>query len=92
MIYIIASIGRCGSKLITQLVKEAVGTSAKKYFASTYEKLNKVNGNVYKTHAHFKYEPDFDYCAIFVWGDVDKVISSLYNMCGNDDALKEWVA
>ena len=74
MKYIVASIGRSGSTLVTKLICEAMGLP----FAFTTN-LNTPDDGILKTHLHFKLEPDFDYKTIFIYSkNIIDVISSMY--------------
>jgi hypothetical protein len=74
MRYVIASIGRSGSTLITNLISQATGLPS--LFSSD---LNSSESGIHKTHLHFKNEPDFSYKAIFIYSkNITDVISSMY--------------
>lgn len=73
MEYIIASIGRSGSTLITELIEK----STKKEKVYVYDIKDK-NGYIKKTHAHFKEDPNFDYKAIYLYGNIGSSIHSMY--------------
>lgn len=75
MKYIIASIGRSGSTLVSDLLSQATGTAIK--FTSD---ISSAEDGVYKTHIHFKFEPDNSYKAIFIYSkDITDVIASMYS-------------
>jgi len=73
MKYIIASIGRCGSTLITDLIAQAA--QKKIMYANT---INEHDNSIIKTHAHFTEEPNFGYKAIFIYGNITNTIASMY--------------
>jgi len=74
MRYVIASIGRSGSTLITNLISQATGLP----FVLSPD-LNSPESGILKTHLHFKIEPGFSYKAIFIYSkNITDVISSMY--------------
>jgi len=88
MEYIIPSIGRCGSNLLTSLISKASGKKA--CYVNSYDKLGKHDGHVKKTHLHFKKELNCDYRAIYLHGDMGDIIASIYNLYGNPNFQNKW--
>lgn len=85
MKYIIASIGRSGSTLVSELVSQSIGKNI--IFISD---LRSTEDAVLKTHVHFKFEPKYDYRVIFIYSkDIIDVISSMYS--GRMDVMKHLV-
>lgn len=90
MEYIIASMGRCCSGLMTRLIQEATGWKvlyARSYIGIARGSnchyvclLNHCDSSVKKTHAHFLKEPNFDYRAIYMYRDIGDIVASLYRL------------
>lgn len=78
---IVASIGRCGSGLLTRLIVKSTGRV--KGFAASYDQLYKAGGAVEKTHLHFTGTLNYDYRVIFIYGDIENIIASLYSIHGD---------
>ena len=75
MIYIISSIGRSGSTLITDVIAQATGQ--KIAFATSFKPAEE---GVLKMHAHFRGEPGYEYRAIFIYSkNVEDVIASMFS-------------
>jgi len=88
MEYIIPSIGRCGSNLLTSLISKASGKKIR--YIGSYDELNKHDGCVKKTHLHFRKELNCDYRAIYIYGDIGDTIASIYNLYGNPNFQNKW--
>ncbi len=73
MTYIVASIGRSGSTLISKLIAEAKGLNIK--YVSDISIENK--DFLIKTHSHFRKEPEHEYRAIFIYGNIYDAIYSM---------------
>lgn len=77
MEYIVASTGRCGSTLLADLIAGA--SSRKKRFVT---KLDGYNGLIKKALLYLRKKPDFNYRAVFIYGDFGDSIASLYRGYG----------
>ena len=85
MKYVIASIGRSGSTLVSELVSHSIGKNI-----ILISDLRSIEDAVLKTHVHFKFEPKYDYRAIFIYSkDIIDVISSMHS--GRMDVMKHLV-
>jgi hypothetical protein len=73
---LIPSLGRCGSTLVSDSIAAALHT--KVHFVPDYRIAPKKW--VLKTHVPYRGAPDYDYCAVFLWGNVGDIIASLYQM------------
>lgn len=78
MEYIVPSIGRSGSTLVTRLICEATGRT-EGYTQDLFQQHLVDDGTVKKTHAHFVAELPYEYRAVYTWGDVGDVLSSMFS-------------
>jgi len=85
--YLVPSIGRCGSNLLTRLIASSSGLPI--VFARTYDRLLTSNA-VVKTHLKFKDSISGDFRAVFVYDDPYSIIASLYDVWGDETFGDKW--
>ena len=78
MRYIIPSVGRCGSTIMTECVAKASGK--KQSFVNKPSDLRSIDERTLKTHLHFPGELPPDYKVVYMYDDTAAVIATLYRL------------
>ncbi len=85
--YLVPSIGRCGSNLLTRLIAASSGLPI--VFARSYDQLVTSNA-VVKTHLKYRDSISGDFRAVFVYDDPCSIVASLYDIWGDKTFGDKW--
>jgi len=74
---IVPSVGRAGSTLMCDLIGTSMGKEPTAI--DDFEKIGQSPDSVIKTHDYFRFEPSYEYRAIYMIDQIENVIASLYH-------------